>query len=87
MWPISTAAAPGSALRVVAGDGLVGQQADERAHALAAGRVAVEAHVVADHRVQLAGALVLGARDHAEHLLLGVGDEAVEVDSWSTRAT
>ncbi len=71
----------GQSSHVLARDGLVRQQADERTHALAAGRVAVEAHVVADHRVELARALVLGPRDDPEHLALGVGDEAVEVDT------
>jgi hypothetical protein len=66
--------------RVVARDGVVGQEADERPHALAPRRVAVEAHVIAHHLVELAGAPILRTRDDTQHLLLGVGDEAVEVD-------
>ena len=71
----------GQRLHVVADDGLVGQQADKWAHALATRRVTVEAHVIADHRVQLASARILGPSDDAEDLSLGVCDEAVEVDA------
>ena len=66
---------------VVTRDGLVGQQADERAHALAARRVAVQAEVVAHHGVELARAVVLGVADDGEDGSLGIGDEAVEVDA------
>ena len=66
---------------VLAGDRLVREQADERTDALAARTVAVEAHVVADHRVELGRPLVLGRIDDAQDRGLGVGDEAVEVDA------
>ena len=60
---------------MVARDGLVGQQADERAHALATGRLAIQAEVVANHVVQLARALILGLGDDGARGVAEAGDE------------
>ena len=72
---------PRERAQVLAGDRLVREQADERPEALAPGPVPVEAHVVADHRVELGRALVLGSLDDPQDRGLGIGDEAVEVDA------
>ena len=71
----------GQRAQVLAGDRLVREQAEERTEALAAWPVAVEAQVVAHHRVELARPLVLGLVDDAQDRGLGVGDETVEVDA------
>ena len=64
---------------MLARDGLVGQQSQQRPQPLAAGGVRIQAQVIADPAVQLGGALVLGGRDDPGHLGLGIGDEDVEV--------
>ena len=75
---------------VVAGDRRVGEEAEERPHPLAGRRPrAVEAEVVADHRVHARGGVVVVA-DEAEDLLLGVGDQDGRLEDrlgrWSSPA-
>ena len=88
LCPSSTAAAPGSARSVLAGDRGVGEEAEERPDALAAVRAGpVEREVVADHLVQPVGRRV-AVLDEADDLAFGVGDELGEVEigraSWSS---
>ena len=65
---------------VLAGDAGVGEQAQQRAHPLAARRTRpVEREVVADHLVEAMGGWIAVA-DEADDLALGVGDERGEVD-------
>ena len=66
---------------VLAGDRLVGQQAEQRSQPLAALGRSVEAHVVADPAVQLARAGILGRVDDAQDLGLGVRDQGVQVEA------
>jgi hypothetical protein len=66
--------------RVLAGDGGVGEEAQEGTHALAARSVgSVEAEVVPDHLVH-ADRRGLAIADDAEDLRLGVGEQLGEVD-------
>ncbi len=70
----------GEGTRVVAGDGGVGEQPQERAHPLAAWTVrSVQPEVIADHLVDTGGGCVAVA-DHPEDLGLRVGEEQVQVD-------
>ena len=64
---------------VLARDGLVGEEPQEGPQPLAPRCVPVEAQMEPDPAVQLRRPLVLGGLDDALHLVLGVGDEAVEV--------
>ena len=64
---------------VLTRDRLVGQQAQQRSKALASTRPGIQAQVEPDPVVELRRALVLGRRDDARHLGLGIGDEDVEV--------
>ena len=60
---------------VVAGDRRISQEAEEGPHPFAGrGARPVEAEVVADHRVDARGRVVVVA-DEAKDLLLGVGDQ------------
>ena len=65
---------------VLARDRGVGQEAEQRPHALAAVRArAVEREVVADHLVQAVGRRV-AVPDEAQDLAFGVGDELGQVE-------
>ena len=71
---------PGQRGAMVAGQRFVGEQA----RAMAAGacravRLAIEAEVVANHLVQRRRALVLGTVDDRQDLVLGVGNEPVDI--------
>ena len=71
---------------VLAGDRGVGEQPEQRTHALAApGPRAVEAQVVADHLVHARGRRV-AVLDDAQDLGLGVGDEDGEVEVAARRS-
>ena len=76
----------GQGAGVLAGDRRVGEEAQERAHALAArpGRP-VEPQVVADHLVH-AGGRRIAVADDAQDLGLGVGEELAEVDVVASRS-
>ena len=63
---------------MVAGDRGVGEEAEQRPHALAGRAGAVQPEVVADHLVHARGRRV-GARDDAQDLRLRVGDELRDV--------
>ena len=81
LWPSSTAAAPGRARLVLAGDRGVGEEAEERAHALAGRRPgSVEPEVVADHLVDAVGRRIAVA-DERQDLVLGRRDELGELES------
>ena len=69
----------GQGRSVVAGQRLVGEQAEQRPQPFAARRIRIEPEVVAHHLVQGRGVRVLGVRDDAQDLRLGVGDQQVEV--------
>src|SRR3954463_15978109 len=71
---------------MVAGDGLVREQAEQRSDPLAARSIRIEPEVVTHHLVEGFGVRVLDSRDDAKNFGLRVGDQQVEVGRRQHRA-
>ena len=69
----------GQCRTMLARDRLIREEAEQRTNALAARPVVIESEVVAHHLVQGVRSVVLHALDDVEDLVLGIGNQQVQI--------